>query len=159
MVVVCDFWWMTIRFVGFCVSRFAACARNCDWRERKTQLWTRLLNFRICMFVKSAVTILFPCRFFHVSPKSWYSRDKIYAPGRFFFILYLLWLAICSLRFVSSVIGNPFNGRYIWWAKTYFVWGSNTDFPFFLSLFNSQLLQRLTVQTKLERREQLFLGC
>ena len=39
----------------FCVSRFVACDRNYDWRERKTQLWTRLLNFRVRMFVKSTV--------------------------------------------------------------------------------------------------------
>ena len=38
-----------------CVSRFAVCDRNYDWRQRKTQLWRRLLNFRVRMFVKSAV--------------------------------------------------------------------------------------------------------
>ena len=41
-----------------CVSRFVACDRNYDWRQRKTQLWRRLLNFRVRMFVKSAVTHL-----------------------------------------------------------------------------------------------------
>ena len=39
----------------FCVSRFVACDRNYDRRQRKTQLWRRLLNFRVRMFVKSAV--------------------------------------------------------------------------------------------------------
>ena len=49
---VCD-WWISIRFVCFCVSRFVACDCNYDWRQRKMQLRRRLLNF--CMFVKSAV--------------------------------------------------------------------------------------------------------
>ena len=46
-----------IRFVCFCVSRFVACDRNYDWRQRKTQLRRRLLNFSVRMFVKSAVNI------------------------------------------------------------------------------------------------------
>ena len=37
-----------------CVSRFVACDRNNDWRQRKTQLWRWLLKFRVRMFVKSA---------------------------------------------------------------------------------------------------------
>ena len=53
--VICD-WRIWIPFVCFCVSRFVACDRNCDWRQRKTQLWRRLLNFTVRMFVKSAVT-------------------------------------------------------------------------------------------------------
>ena len=48
-------WWISISFGWFCVSRFVACDRNYDWRQRKTQLWGRLLNFRVRMFVKSAV--------------------------------------------------------------------------------------------------------
>ena len=44
--VICD-WWISIRFVCFCVSRFVACDRNYDWRQRKTQLWRWLLNFRV----------------------------------------------------------------------------------------------------------------
>ena len=51
---VCD-WWIWIRFVCFCVSRFVACDRNYDRRQRKTQLWRRLLSFRVRMLVKSAV--------------------------------------------------------------------------------------------------------
>ena len=39
----------------FCVSRFLARDRNYDWRQRKTQLWRRHLNFRVRVFVKSAV--------------------------------------------------------------------------------------------------------
>ena len=54
MVCVCD-WWISIRFVCFCVSRFVSCDRNYDWQQRKTQLWRRLLTFRVRMFVKSAV--------------------------------------------------------------------------------------------------------
>ena len=38
----------------FSVSRFVACDRNYDWRQRKTQLWRWLLKFRVRMFVKSA---------------------------------------------------------------------------------------------------------
>ena len=48
-------WWISICFLCFCVSRFVACDRNYDWRQRKTQLWKRLLNFRVRMFVKGAV--------------------------------------------------------------------------------------------------------
>ena len=48
-------WWISICFGCFCVSRLVACDRNYDWRQRKTQLWRRLLNFRVRMFVKSAV--------------------------------------------------------------------------------------------------------
>ena len=51
---VCD-WWISIPFVCLCVSGFVACDRNYDWRQRKTQLWRRLMNFRVRMFVKSAV--------------------------------------------------------------------------------------------------------
>ena len=60
--VICD-WWISIRFLCFCVSRFVACDHNYDWRQRKTQLWRRLLNFRVRMFVKSAVScfIIFYC--------------------------------------------------------------------------------------------------
>ena len=48
--------WFSIHFVCLCVSRFVACNRNYDWRQQKTQLlWRRLLNFRVHMFVKSAV--------------------------------------------------------------------------------------------------------
>ena len=53
--VICDCW-ISIRFVCFCVSRFVACDRNYDRRQRKTQLWRRLLSFRVRVFVKSAVT-------------------------------------------------------------------------------------------------------
>ena len=52
--VICD-WWISILFVCFCVSRFVSCDRNYDWQQRKTQLWRRLLTFRVRMFVKSAV--------------------------------------------------------------------------------------------------------
>ena len=48
-------WWISIPFVCFCVPGFISCARNCDWRLRKTQLWRRLLNFRVRVFLKSAV--------------------------------------------------------------------------------------------------------
>ena len=54
---ICD-WWISIRFVCFYVSRFVACGRNYDWRQRKTQLWRRPLNLRVRMFVKSAVKLV-----------------------------------------------------------------------------------------------------
>ena len=54
--VICD-WWVSIRFVCFCVSRFVACDRNYDWWQRKTQLWRWLLHNRVCTFVKSTVKI------------------------------------------------------------------------------------------------------
>ena len=41
----------------FSVSRFVACDRNYDWRQRKTQLWRWLLKFRVCMFAKSACKV------------------------------------------------------------------------------------------------------
>ena len=40
-----------------CVSRFVACDHNYDWRQQKMQLWRWLLNFRVPMFVKSAVKL------------------------------------------------------------------------------------------------------
>ena len=40
-----------VAFDPFCVF----CDCNYDWRQRKTQLWRRLLNLRVRMFVKSAV--------------------------------------------------------------------------------------------------------
>ena len=52
--VICD-WWISIRFANFFVSRLATCNRNYDWRERKMKLWRRLLNFRVCVFLKSVV--------------------------------------------------------------------------------------------------------
>ena len=52
--VICDCW-ISIRFTCFFVSRFATCNRNYDWRERKTKLRRRLLNFRVRVFLKSVV--------------------------------------------------------------------------------------------------------
>ena len=55
----CD-WWILIHFVCFCVSsfkvhsqRFIACDHNHDWQQQKAYLWRRLLNFRVCVFLKS----------------------------------------------------------------------------------------------------------
>ena len=56
-VMVCDLW-ISIHFVCFCVSRFVACDCNYDWRQWKTQLRRWLLNFRVRMFVKRAVSRL-----------------------------------------------------------------------------------------------------
>ena len=52
---VCDLWLVDFDFVCFCVSRFVACDHNYGWRQRKTQLWRRLMNFRVRIFVKSVV--------------------------------------------------------------------------------------------------------
>ena len=43
-------------FLCFCVSRFVDCDCNYDWWQPKTQLWRQVLNFRVRMFVKRAVT-------------------------------------------------------------------------------------------------------
>ena len=58
-VMVCDFWLVDFDtgFVCFCVSRFVACDRNYEWRQPKTQLWRRLLNFRVRVFLKSAIKV------------------------------------------------------------------------------------------------------
>ena len=45
------------RICVFCVSRFVACDRNYEWRQPKTQLWRRLLNFRVRVFLKSAIKV------------------------------------------------------------------------------------------------------
>ena len=41
-------WFVIGRFRSvLCVSRFAVYNRNHNWRQRKTQLWRQLLNFRV----------------------------------------------------------------------------------------------------------------
>ena len=50
-------WWISIRFVCFCVSRFVARDCNYDWQQWRMPLWRRLLNFTACVFLKSAVTV------------------------------------------------------------------------------------------------------
>ena len=52
---ICD-WWILIRFVCFCVSRFIARDRNYDWPQQKMKLWRRLLKCRIHVFLKSPVS-------------------------------------------------------------------------------------------------------
>ena len=49
---VCD-WWL-VDFDPSCVF----CDCNNDWRQRKTQLWRRLLNLRVRILVKSAVKMI-----------------------------------------------------------------------------------------------------
>ena len=66
-VMVCD-WWILIHRVCSCVSRFIACDRN-DWRQQKTQLWRQLLNFRVRMFLKSAVK---PVQFNTIKRLKWW---------------------------------------------------------------------------------------
>ena len=53
-VMICD-WWISIHCVCSCVSRFVACDRNYDQPQWKMQLWRWRLNFRVRMFLKSAV--------------------------------------------------------------------------------------------------------
>ena len=50
--VICD-WWISIRFVCLCVSRFFAFDLNYDWRQRKTQLWRWLLNLEFACLWKA----------------------------------------------------------------------------------------------------------
>ena len=54
---ICD-WRISIRFVCFCVSRFIACDGNSVImiEAAKMQFWRRLLNLKVRVFVKSAVT-------------------------------------------------------------------------------------------------------
>ena len=58
----------------FCVSRFVACDRNNDWRQRKTQLRRGLLNFRVPVFVKSAVIL---SKLFIITPGLECQNDKL----------------------------------------------------------------------------------
>ena len=56
-VTVCDCW-ILICFVYFCVSGFITCdcnKKNYEWQQWKTQLWRRLWNFRVHVFLKSTV--------------------------------------------------------------------------------------------------------
>ena len=85
--VICDCW-ISIRFVCFCVSRFVACDRNYDRRQRKTQLWRRLLSFRVRVFVKSAVT--------KWTRQPWHSPVYVWLLW-FWPVLYLVWLFLLFL--------------------------------------------------------------
>ena len=85
--VICDCW-ISIRFVCFCVSRFVACDRIYDRRQRKTQLWRRLLSFRVRVFVKSAVT--------KWSRQPWHSPVYVWLLW-FWPVLYLVWLFLLFL--------------------------------------------------------------
>ena len=53
------------------VSRFVACDCNYNWRQRKTQLWKRLLNFRVRMFVENAVNLMWCKSFRFISLHTW----------------------------------------------------------------------------------------
>ena len=85
--VICDCW-ISIRFVCFCVSRFVACDRNYDRRQRKTQLWRRLLSFRVRVFVKSAAT--------KWTRQPWHSPVYVWLLW-FWPVLYLVWLFLLFL--------------------------------------------------------------
>lgn len=113
------------------------------------------LNFKTW---KYSLAILFPCEFSASRPNHGIPEIK-YMRSAVFFLFCMLWLAICSLWVISSVIGNPLTAATFGEQRPTFFWGSNTDFHFFSLSLNSQLIQRLKVQTKLERREQLFQGC
>ena len=56
--VICE-WQILISFVCFPVSRFVTCDHNnyYDWRQLKMRLWYLLLNFRVRVFLKSAVIL------------------------------------------------------------------------------------------------------
>ena len=79
-------------FLCFCVSRFVACDRNYDWQQRKTQLWRRLLNFRVRMFVKRAVKLpkneaVFRLKalVFKTPRSAWFSLHLTWKPNNFFY--------------------------------------------------------------------------
>ena len=74
------------------VSRFVACDRNYDWRQRKTQLWRWLLKFRVQMFVKSAVK----------SQCSQRSPDQAGSMGSWLSVLVYFWCSYNTI-FLSSV--------------------------------------------------------
>ena len=64
-VMVCDLW--LVDFDPFSVfSRFVACDRNYYWRQWKTQLWSRLLDFRVRVFVKRSVRFHFWISIWHL---------------------------------------------------------------------------------------------
>ena len=105
-------WWISIRFVCVCVSRFVACDRNYDWRQRKTQLWRRLLNFRVRMFVKSAVKTRFQFPY-------WVMKNvlfpKVITISK---LIYLFWFKMkqtlpgfCVTRFTSAFASATFSAR------------------------------------------------
>ena len=53
-VMVCDLWLVDLDpFLWVPSSKFVACDRNYDWRQRKTQLWRRVLNFRVLWLISS----------------------------------------------------------------------------------------------------------
>ena len=76
----------------FSVSRFVACDRNYDWRQRKTQLWRWLLKFRVRMFVKSAAK----------SQCSQRPLDQAGSMGSWLSVLVYFWFSYNTI-FLSSV--------------------------------------------------------
>ena len=52
-VMVCDLWLVDLDPFLWVPSKFVAYDRNYDWRQRKTQLWRRVLNFRVLWLISS----------------------------------------------------------------------------------------------------------
>ena len=52
-VMVCDLWLVDLDPFLWVPSKFVACDRNYDWRQRKTQLWRRVLNLRVLWLISS----------------------------------------------------------------------------------------------------------
>ena len=73
------------------------------WRQRKTQLWRRLLNFRVRMFVKSAVKTRFQFPY-------WVMKNVLFPKViTIFKLIYLFWFKMkqtlpgfCVTRFTSA---------------------------------------------------------
>ena len=70
-------WWISIRLGCFCVWRFVACDCNYDWQQWRTPLWSRLLNFTACVFLKNAVTVSLDVSIWewHWQPLDWITHQ------------------------------------------------------------------------------------
>ena len=88
---------------------------NVIWRQRKTQLWRRLLNFRVGMFVKSAVKTRFQFPY-------WVMKNVLFPKViTIFKLIYLFWFKMkqtlpgfCVTRFTSAFASATFSARFPW---------------------------------------------
>ena len=86
---------------------------NVIWRQRKTQLWRRLLNFRVRMFVKSAVKTRFQFPY-------WVMKNVLFPKViTIFKLIYLFWFKMkqtlpgfCVTRFTSAFASATFSARF-----------------------------------------------
>ena len=86
---------------------------NVIWQQRKTQLWRRLLNFRVRMFVKSAVKTRFQFPY-------WVMKNVLFPKViTIFKLIYLFWFTMkqtlpgfCVTRFTSAFASATFSARF-----------------------------------------------